>query len=89
MQHFVLLPLFIIILLCMNAALLYNRMGLHNVLTFGPSVNGDYLLALAEEKRATSEEAKGKPAYHRKDKLGGFLHRRTVRWQKERMIQNM
>jgi|TARA_B110000977_G_scaffold164056_1_gene210295 hypothetical protein len=75
--------------LCMNAALLYNRMGLHNVLTFGPSVNGDYLLALAEEKRATSEEAKGKPAYHRKDKLGGFLHRRTVRWQKERMIQNM
>lgn len=75
--------------MCMNAALLYDRFGLNKTLTFGPSVNGDYLLALAEEKRAASDEAKGKPVKHRRDKLGEFLHRRTVRWQKERMVQNM
>ena len=40
--------------MCMNAALLYNRFGFHNHLSFGPSVNGDYLLAMAEEKRAAA-----------------------------------
>ena len=73
----------------MNAALLYNRCGFHNHLSFGPSVNGDYLLAMAEEKRAAADEAKGKPVKPRRDQVGEYMYRRTMRWQRDRQAQNM
>jgi hypothetical protein len=75
--------------MCMNAALLYNRFGFHNHLSFGPSVNGDYMLAMAEEKRAAADEAKGKPVKPRRDKVGEYMYRRTMRWQRDRQAQNM
>ena len=41
-----------------NAAVLYDRLGFRNILNFGFSYQGDYLLALAEEasRRATGGE---------------------------------
>jgi len=52
-------------------------------------VNGDYLLALAEEKRAAADEAKGKPVKPRRDRVGEYMYRRTVRWGRDRQAQNM
>ena len=64
-----------------NAAVLYDRLGFRNILNFGFSYQGDYLLALAEERRAARQEASGKIAKHRKDA------RRRVRVQEDRAVE--
>jgi hypothetical protein len=74
---------------CMNAALLYHKLGLEKHITCRHTYSADYIIAVAEEKRAVWAEAKGKPVKSRRDQIGEFMHRRTVRWQAERMAQNM
>jgi hypothetical protein len=71
-----------------NAAVLYDRLGFRNILNFGFSYQGDYLLALAEERRAARQEASGKIAKHRKEVVGEYGYKRTARWKHMRIAQN-
>ena len=71
-----------------NAAVLYDRLGFRNILNFGFSYQGDYLLALAEERAPRDRRRAVRSQSRRRDVVGEYMYKRTARWKNMRIAQN-